>query len=68
MGWRTYTVKCRECGKEAALHGEDINKKYTVEFYEREGWVFSKYDTLCPVCRVKRRQEWAQIEMELMDK
>jgi len=65
MGWRRYTIKCSECKKETALLGEDIDKKYTIEFYERQGWTFSKYDTLCPECRQKRKQEWEQIEMQL---
>lgn len=65
MGWRQYVIKCTECGVEVALVGEDIDKKYTVEYYERQGWVFSKYDTKCPECRKKRHQEWEQIGMDL---
>ena len=65
MGWRRYEVKCQTCGTETALLGEDIDKKYTIEFYEAQGWVFSKYDTQCPACREKRKKEWEQICMDL---
>ena len=61
MGMRTCTIKCSLCGKQAALTGDGIDKNYTKEIFAAEGWVFSKYKTMCPECRKKESERF---EME----
>lgn len=61
MGWRQVVIKCTECKKETALIGEDIDKAYTIDYYQRQGWVFTKYGTMCPECREKERKRWEEI-------
>ena len=62
-GFRRYPVKCTLCKEETALVGEDINKKFTVEFFERNGWVFSKYKTMCPRCAKKEKERFEQMKI-----
>jgi len=62
-GFRRYPVKCTLCKEETALVGENINKKFTVEFFERNGWVFSKYKTMCPRCAKKEKEHFEQMKI-----
>ena len=62
-GFRRYPVKCTLCKEETALVGENINKKFTVEFFERNGWVFSKYKTMCPRCAKKEKERFEQMKI-----
>jgi len=65
MGWKQYPIRCMICGEETALVGEDIDKKYTMEHFAAEGWVFSKYKTMCPECRKKESERFEQMTMEV---
>ena len=58
MGLKRIEVRCTKCKKATALIGEDINKKYTIEFYTAQGWVFTKYSTMCPECKQKSKEEF----------
>ena len=66
-GFRRYPVKCTVCKEETALVGEDIDKKYTVKFFEGCGWVFSKYKTMCPNCAKKEKERFEQITINMDD-
>ena len=65
MGWKRIPVKCTLCEEETALVGEDINKTYAVDFFERNGWKFSKYKTMCPKCAKKEKEKYDQLAMQL---
>lgn len=65
MSWRRILIKCSLCEKETALIGEDIDKKYTIEFYTVQGWSFTKYKTMCPACKAAEREKFEQVEMRL---
>lgn len=58
MGWRRIQIKCSVCENETALIGEDIDKMYTVEHFQAQGWSFTKYKTMCPKCREAEQKRW----------
>ena len=66
-GFRQIPIKCTVCEKETALVGEGIDKKYTVEFFESQGWKFSKYKTMCPDCKKKEKEEWNQLAIDIKE-
>ena len=65
MGIKRYPVMCSLCDEETALVGEDIDRKYTNEFFERQGWVLSKYKTMCPKCKKKEQERFNQMTMDM---
>ena len=66
MGFKRFPVRCSICKDETALVGEDIDRKYTTEFFESRGWVFSKYKTMCPKCHKKEQAKFEQIGIECL--
>ena len=67
MSLKRCEIKCSICKNTTALIGEDIDRKYTVEFFEKQGWVFSKYKTMCPDCKKKEKEKWNQLAIDIKE-
>ena len=67
MSLKRCEIKCSICKNTTALIGEDIDRKYTVDFYEKQRWVFRKYKTMCPDCKKKEKEQWNQLAIDIKE-